>query len=99
PDSRPRQVQAGAVREHLQSDPCADPGDRTRRIGVRRWRGEVPHERIARPLLALRVARHRPGLGAGRDVMVGHPHTSSEVLLWPLALMWFGMMAAMMAPT
>jgi predicted metal-binding membrane protein len=31
--------------------------------------------------------------------MVGHPHTSSEVLLWPLALMWFGMMAAMMAPT
>jgi predicted metal-binding membrane protein len=31
--------------------------------------------------------------------MIGHPHASSEVLLWPLALMWFAMMAAMMAPT
>jgi predicted metal-binding membrane protein len=31
--------------------------------------------------------------------MAGHVHTASEAAFWPLALMWFGMMAAMMAPT
>jgi predicted metal-binding membrane protein len=31
--------------------------------------------------------------------MGGHTHAASGVVFWPLALMWFGMMAAMMAPT
>ena len=31
--------------------------------------------------------------------MAGHAHTTLGVAFWPLALMWFGMMAAMMAPT
>jgi len=31
--------------------------------------------------------------------MTGHAHTALGVAVWPLALMWFAMMAAMMAPT
>jgi predicted metal-binding membrane protein len=31
--------------------------------------------------------------------MGGHTHAASGVAFWPLALIWFGMMAAMMAPT
>jgi len=31
--------------------------------------------------------------------MAGHAHSASGVAFWPLALMWFAMMAAMMAPT
>jgi predicted metal-binding membrane protein len=31
--------------------------------------------------------------------MAGHTHATPDVAFWPLALMWFGMMAAMMAPT
>jgi predicted metal-binding membrane protein len=31
--------------------------------------------------------------------MAGHTHVASGVAFWPLVLMWFGMMAAMMAPT
>jgi predicted metal-binding membrane protein len=31
--------------------------------------------------------------------MGGHTHVASGAAFWPLALMWFGMMAAMMAPT
>lgn len=30
--------------------------------------------------------------------MAGHTHAAQDVRLWPLALMWFSMMAAMMAP-
>ena len=92
-------IQAGGVREHLQPDSCADTGDCARRIRVRRRRGEVPDVRIARPLLALRVAGQRPGLGAGGDVMAGHAHAAAGIAFWQLSLMWFGMMAAMMAPT
>jgi predicted metal-binding membrane protein len=36
--------------------------------------------------------------GAGGDVMAGHMRAADSVRLWPLALMWFSMMAAMMAP-
>ena len=31
--------------------------------------------------------------------MAGHTHAASGLAFWPLTLMWFGMMAAMMAPT
>jgi predicted metal-binding membrane protein len=31
--------------------------------------------------------------------MAGHAHAAHGVALWPLTLMWFGMMAAMMAPS
>ena len=31
--------------------------------------------------------------------MSGHTHAAAAVAVWPLTLMWFGMMAAMMAPT
>jgi predicted metal-binding membrane protein len=31
--------------------------------------------------------------------MAGHPHPASGAAVWSLALMWFSMMAAMMAPT
>jgi predicted metal-binding membrane protein len=31
--------------------------------------------------------------------MAEHTHASSALLFWPMALMWFGMMAAMMTPT
>jgi len=30
--------------------------------------------------------------------MAGHAHVAPGIAFWPLALMWFGMMAAMMAP-
>jgi predicted metal-binding membrane protein len=43
------------------------------------------------------MARHRSGLGAGSDVMSAHTHAPA-VAFWPLTLMWFGMMSAMMAP-
>src|SRR5262245_34289978 len=33
------------------------------------------------------------------DVMTGHAHAASGAAFWPVALMWFGMMSAMMAPT
>jgi predicted metal-binding membrane protein len=45
------------------------------------------------------VARDQRALGAGGNVMAAHTHAASGIALWPLALMWFGMMAAMMAPT
>ena len=31
--------------------------------------------------------------------MAGHTHATSDVAFWRLSLIWFGMMAAMMAPT
>jgi predicted metal-binding membrane protein len=31
--------------------------------------------------------------------MASHAHAAPDAAFWPLALMWFGMMAAMMAPT
>jgi predicted metal-binding membrane protein len=31
--------------------------------------------------------------------MAGHTHATPDVAFWPLSLIWFGMMAAMMAPT
>jgi predicted metal-binding membrane protein len=45
------------------------------------------------------VAREQPAVGAGTDVMAGHAHAAPDAAFWTLAVVWFGMMAAMMAPT
>src|SRR5262249_22297546 len=80
-----------------QPDSCADPGDRARRLRVRRRHGPVHEPGIARPLLVVRVAR-RHASRRGGDV-IAHTHAAGPIGVAPLTLMWFGMMAAMMAPT
>jgi predicted metal-binding membrane protein len=45
------------------------------------------------------VARHHRRGGAGADVMAAHAHGAADAAFWTFALMWFGMMSAMMAPT
>ena len=45
------------------------------------------------------MAGEQPAVGVGADVMAGHLHAAPDAAFWTLALMWFGMMAAMMAPT
>jgi predicted metal-binding membrane protein len=45
------------------------------------------------------VARQQRTVSAGTDVMAGHTHAVADAAFWMPALMWFGMMVAMMAPT
>jgi predicted metal-binding membrane protein len=45
------------------------------------------------------VAGQQSGVIAGANVMDGHSHAVRDVTLATLTVMWFGMMAAMMAPT
>ena len=44
------------------------------------------------------MVRRRLVAGADGDVMTGHAH-AAPAAYWTVALMWFGMMSAMMAPT
>ena len=45
------------------------------------------------------MARQQRAISAGTDVMGGHAHSALDAGFVTLALMWFGMMSAMMAPT
>jgi predicted metal-binding membrane protein len=45
------------------------------------------------------MARQRLVARADSDVMTGHAHAAPGAAFWTLALIWFGMMSAMMAPT
>src|SRR4029453_14105929 len=92
------QVEAGAVRQLLQSDPRADTGHRARRIGVRRRRRLVPDGGVTRSVFRLRVDGERDR-AVDRHVMHGHAGAPGAAGFWPLTAMWLGMMTAMMAPT